>query len=92
MPKPNPKHPKAWVLTQNQDYTPTGVLQLGQVLTNFMDPNSAILASGTVPIPDKTLRDQSIHRGTTPLPSPTRPVFGRGSRSLTGPPDPPVLI
>jgi len=60
---PDIKHKKAWVLTPNQDYTPTGVLQLGQILTDYADPNSAVLTEGTVPISAKTLKDQSIHRG-----------------------------
>lgn len=44
------------------DYTPTGVLQLGQILTDFTNPNSAILTEGTAPIPEETLKDESIHR------------------------------
>ncbi|KAI1137155.1 hypothetical protein F5Y05DRAFT_414318 [Hypoxylon sp. FL0543] len=60
---PSTKHKKAWVLTPNQDYTATGVLQVGQILTDYMDPNSAVLHSGINPIPEKTLLDQSTHRG-----------------------------
>ncbi|KAJ9132436.1 hypothetical protein NKR23_g11246 [Pleurostoma richardsiae] len=60
---PSLKHKKAWVLTPNQDYTATGVLQIGQVLTDYMDPNSAVLHSGTYTIPEETLLDQSTHRG-----------------------------
>ncbi|KAI1409008.1 hypothetical protein F5Y13DRAFT_193839 [Hypoxylon sp. FL1857] len=60
---PSSKHRKAWVLTPNQDYTAASVLQVGQILTDYMDPSSAILHSGTHPIPMETLRDQSTHRG-----------------------------
>ncbi|KAI0149952.1 hypothetical protein F4776DRAFT_603933 [Hypoxylon sp. NC0597] len=60
---PSTKHKKAWVLTPNQDYTAAGVLQVGQILTDYMDPNSAVLHSGTNPIPEKILLDQSTHRG-----------------------------
>ncbi|KLU90804.1 hypothetical protein MAPG_10655 [Magnaporthiopsis poae ATCC 64411] len=60
---PSSEHKKAWVLTPNQDYTATGVLQVGQILTDYMDPNSAVLHSGTKPIPQETLVDQSTHHG-----------------------------
>jgi hypothetical protein len=53
------KHEKQWILTTNQDYTPNGVLQLGQILTNYTDPKSAILTEGTAPIPKNTLKEES---------------------------------
>jgi hypothetical protein len=55
------KHERAWLLTPNQDYTATGVLQVGQILTDYMDPNSTVLHSGTNTIPEKTSLDQSTH-------------------------------
>ncbi|KAI0470244.1 hypothetical protein F4859DRAFT_515770 [Xylaria cf. heliscus] len=60
---PSSEHKKAWVLTPNRDYTATGVLQAGQILTDYMDSNSAVLHNGTNPIPKETLLVQSTHVG-----------------------------
>lgn len=60
---PSSKHPKGWVLTTSQDYTAEGVLKLGQILIDPYDPNSAILAEGTIPVPDESLKDNPIHKG-----------------------------
>lgn len=56
-----PKHPKAWVLTTNRDFNPEKALQLGQLLTNPGDPNSAILAEGVIPVRPDSLQDISTH-------------------------------
>ncbi|KAL6904653.1 hypothetical protein GGI43DRAFT_397756 [Trichoderma evansii] len=58
---PQLKHKKTWILTGNQDYTPAGVLQLGQILTDYTDPNSAILTEGTAPIPINALKNDPTH-------------------------------
>ncbi|KAF3000937.1 hypothetical protein E8E13_008850 [Curvularia kusanoi] len=59
----SPSKPMAWVLTTSQDFTRNGVLQLGQVLTNEWDPNSAIFAEGTIPRPPTYLCDRQEHEG-----------------------------
>lgn len=53
------KHEKQWILTTSQNYTPIGVLQLGQILTDYTDPKSAILIEGTAPILKHTLKEES---------------------------------
>jgi hypothetical protein len=55
------KDNREWILTPNQDYTPTGVLQLGQILTNYKKPSSAILTKGVVSIPSELPKDKTIH-------------------------------
>jgi hypothetical protein len=60
---PTPQHKKAWVTTPNEFYTPTGVLQVDQILTDYMDPNTALLTEGVVVISKKALKDQSTHHG-----------------------------
>lgn len=52
----------SWVLTTSQDFGPNGSLQLGQLLTDPGDPNSAVITSGLVPIAIDTLRDNQIHK------------------------------
>jgi hypothetical protein len=49
---------KEWILTTNPGYTPNGVLQLGQLLTDYADPGSAILTETTAPIPKHTLKEE----------------------------------
>lgn len=55
---PQLNHEKEWILTGNQDYTPNGVLQLGQILTDYNDLNTAIYAEGTIPRPKHILKDE----------------------------------
>ncbi|KAM3548125.1 hypothetical protein ARSEF4850_009596 [Beauveria asiatica] len=56
------RHPKSWVLTTSQDFGPKGSLQLGQLLTDPYDPNSAVITSDLVPIPVNTLSDNQFHK------------------------------
>ncbi|KAL7902000.1 hypothetical protein HDV63DRAFT_405026 [Trichoderma sp. SZMC 28014] len=56
------KQKKAWILTPNQDYTAAGILQLGQILTDYTDPNSGILGAGIAPIPKEMIKDEIGHR------------------------------
>lgn len=56
-----PKHPKTWVLTTSQDFSPLGSLQLGQLLTNAWDPSSAVISQDLMPIPIGNLRDNQTH-------------------------------
>jgi hypothetical protein len=57
---------KKWLFTKSMEYSPKGLLQLGQVLLHPYDPNSALLPEPTLPdsivvhkcvIPSKELQD-----------------------------------
>lgn len=56
------KQKKPWILTPNQDYTAAGILQLGQILTDYTNPNSGILGAGIAPIPKNMIKDEFSHR------------------------------
>ncbi|EHK40382.1 hypothetical protein TRIATDRAFT_279030 [Trichoderma atroviride IMI 206040] len=47
-----------WILTTNQSYTPKSSLQLGQILTDYTNPNSAILTE-TAAIADDKVKEES---------------------------------
>lgn len=59
------KHPESWILTSSEDFTRHGVLQLGQVLTDPWNPDTAILTTGVEPVPDGVLRDRLVHNGVS---------------------------
>lgn len=55
---PQIKHDNDWILTANQNYTPTGIFQLGQILTKSADLNSAIFAERAIPLPEHAFKGE----------------------------------
>jgi hypothetical protein len=54
-----PSHKRNWVFTLGQDYVRNGSLSLGQILEDPWEPASALMPTGTIPIPSNIIREQS---------------------------------
>lgn len=53
------EHKKEWIVTKNRDHIPADIfLQLGQILTDYANPYSAVTPAGISPIPEATLEDK----------------------------------
>jgi hypothetical protein len=50
---------KPWFLTRAKEFTPTGTLQLGQILTKANDPASILMPYGPLPIQPGMLQERS---------------------------------
>lgn len=61
------KHRNGWILTGNQNYTPAGILQLGQVLKDYSDFSTSVFSEGRIPNFRGSFDDESYLYGSSGL-------------------------
>ncbi|KAF8851525.1 hypothetical protein BDZ45DRAFT_679034 [Acephala macrosclerotiorum] len=62
-----PRDVRAWILTKCTDYPPEGRLQLGQILYNPRNPDTALMTNGPNPLPADYKVDESNAHGVSML-------------------------
>ncbi|OAQ72105.1 hypothetical protein VFPPC_00154 [Pochonia chlamydosporia 170] len=56
---------KHWIVTRTSEYTPNGVLQVGQILADPFDPASALHPGGPLRVPPGVTIEHSVARDVT---------------------------
>jgi hypothetical protein len=56
---------KRWIFTKSTEYRPSGILRVGQILSDPFDPASALHPKGPLPIPDDVTAEDSELSGVT---------------------------